>query len=45
MEGARDVLRVERPAVESHDQLEVVGALDLRAELVATDRPNRLGSE
>ena len=45
MERARDVLGVERPAVEGHDQLEVVAAIELRLELVAADRPDRLDAE
>jgi hypothetical protein len=42
MDRARNVLGVERPAVERHDQLEVVAPVELRLQFVTADRPNRL---
>jgi hypothetical protein len=45
MERARDVLGVVCPAVQGHDELDVVAAVELRLELVAPDRPDRLDPE
>jgi hypothetical protein len=39
------VLSVERPAIERHDQLELLASVELRFELFAADRPNGLGSQ
>src|SRR5437867_2435073 len=45
MDRVRDVLDFERPAVERHDQLEVVAPVELRLELFASDRSDRLGAQ
>jgi hypothetical protein len=45
MKRARDPLRVIGPAVEGHDELEWIASIELRLQLVPTDRLDRLRAE
>src|SRR6266542_2142123 len=45
VDRAWDVLGLERPAIEGHDQLELLATVELPLELFAADGPNGLGAQ